>query len=168
MLVPAAILVLLASALFAWFAGRRLPRPWNRIGVAVGLVPPAAILAALAAGLVSGWSGCAEHPLWRQPTGDGRFIVTATSLACAGADTGYNILVEEVRPDGSPGKVRAIWRSLGSPVPVAVDHVPPATFTVRAHDGTAEQRPVAPVDVTLEGSALTPSRMWSFRHGKAT
>lgn len=165
MLLPAAILVVVGGVLLAWFAGRRLPRPWNRIAVAVGLVPPAAVVAALAAGVTAGWLGCAERSLWRSPTPDGRFIVTASAIACTGADTGYNVLVEEVKADGTIGKTRAIWRSLGGPVPVAVDHAPPATFTVRAQDEAGAA--VAPAEVTLEGSGLTPSRMWSFRDGTA-
>ena len=166
MLLPAAILVLAAGGLLAWFAWRRLPRPWNRLAALAALMPAAAILLSLAAGLATGWLGCTEQPLWRSPTADGRFVVGATSIACAGGATAYNILVEEVKPDGTAGKVRAIWRSLGGPVPVAVDHVPPATFVVRGHDGSAERLPVAPAEVTLEGAALTPSRMWSFHHGR--
>ncbi len=52
------------------------------------------------------------------------------------------------------------------PVPVAVDYAPPASFTVRAHDGTPAEAPVPPARVTLEGRDRTPSPMWSFDRGK--
>ncbi|MGE0719688.1 MAG: hypothetical protein AB7P02_29865, partial [Alphaproteobacteria bacterium] len=117
-------------------------------------------------GVLGGQIGCAEHELWRRPTPDGTFDTAATSIACAGGLVTYNVVVQERKPEG-PGKLRAIWRSLGSPVPVAVDHLPPAGFVVRAHDGTPEARPVAPAVVTLEGKDLTPSRMWSFVRGRA-
>lgn len=166
MLLPAALLVIAGSLLLAWLAGRRLPRPWNRIGAGIALLPPVAIVAAFAAGLASGWLGCTERTLWRSPTGDGRFVLQADAIACEGAATSYNLLVEEVKADGSGGRVRAIWRSRGSPVPVAVDYEPPASFTVRAHDGSATETPVPPARVTLEGSGLTPTPMWSFDRGK--
>ena len=164
MLLPAAILVLAAGALVAWFAWHRLPRPWGRVAGLAALGPGLAILVALAAGLVTGWLECAEHPLWQEPTADGRFMVRATSIACSGGGSSYNILVEEQKPDGS-GKVRAIWRSFAAPVPTSVDYRPPASFTVHAHDGTPARVPVPPVDVILEGRDLTPSRMWSFHRG---
>ena len=47
MLLPAALLVIAGSLLLAWLAGRRLPRPWNRIGAGIALLPPVAIVAAL-------------------------------------------------------------------------------------------------------------------------
>lgn len=166
MLLPAALLVLAGCLAVAWLAGRRLRRPWNRILAVAALTPPAAIVAAFAAGLASGWLGCTERTLWRSPTGDGRFVLQADAIDCKGAATSYNLLVEEVRADGSGGKVRAIWRSRGSPVPVGVDYEPPASFTVRAHDGSPRATPVPPARVTLEGSGLTPTPMWSFDRGK--
>lgn len=124
------------------------------------------IVAALAAGLATGWLNCADRPLWQRLTDDGRFLVRATAIACEGGQTSYNVVVEEQKPDGG-GKVRAIWRSFGSPVPDGVDHRPPATFAIRAHDGSPARLPVPPAEVTLEGKDLAPSRMWSFHLGRA-
>ena len=167
MLLPAAILVLVAGGLVAWFAWRWLPRPWNRL-VALAAVAPAAFIGlSFAAGMVTGWLDCEERPLWQQPTADGRFLVRATSIACGGGETTYNVLVEERKADGG-GKVRAIWRSFAAPVPEAVDYRPPGTFVVRAHDGTPARAPVAPAEVTLEGRDLAPSRMWSFHRGRGS
>ncbi len=167
MLLPAAILVLVAGGLVAWLAWRRLPRPWNRLVALAAFVPAGFIALSFAAGIVTGWLGCEEQPLWQQATGDGRFLVRATSIACGSGETAYNLLVEEQKAEGG-GKVRAIWRSFAAPVPQSVEYRPPATFIVRAHDGTPARTPVAPAEVTLEGRDLTPSRMWSFHRGRSS
>jgi hypothetical protein len=166
MLIPAAILVLAAGLVLAWLAWRWLPRPWNRPVALLAALPAALVCAFFAAGVATGWFECKEAPLWQKLTGDGRFLARVTSIDCSG-EIAYNVLVEEQKPEGG-GKVRAIWRSFGAPVPDAVDYRPPATFIVRAHDGTAARAPVAPAEVTLEGPDLTPSRMWSFHRGKGS
>ncbi|MCC7271470.1 MAG: hypothetical protein IT561_02300 [Alphaproteobacteria bacterium] len=165
MLLPLGLLALVFGAIGAWLAWRRLPRPWNR-RVAIALAMPAVVVGViLAGGMLAGRLGCEERTLWRRSTDDGAFDTAAASIACAGGVVTYNVTVEERRPDGR-GKVRAIWRSLESPVPVAIDHVPPARFVVRAHDGSPEARPVPPAAVVLEGGDLTPTPMWSFVRGR--
>lgn len=166
MYLPLSILIVLASAVGAWFAWRRLRRPWRWV-VAPFVAAPAAILVLSFAGaIVVGWLGCEESTLWERTTGDGRFVTVITRIRCTGASgDSYNVLVVEQRPGGA-GRTRAIWRSLAAPVPVAVEHAPPATFTVRAHDGSEGENPVPPASVTLEGDDLTPSRVWSFARGR--
>ncbi|MGE0726370.1 MAG: hypothetical protein AB7O45_18500 [Alphaproteobacteria bacterium] len=166
MLLPLGLVVAAISLIAAALAWRRLARPWNRVVGLTAAAPAAVVLALFAAATITGRMDCTERETWRAPSGDGRFDMAIQAITCGedGPRT-YNVVVVERRPDG-PGRVRAIWRSLEAPVPVAVTHARPARFIVHAHDGTPAARAVDSVEVTLEGKDLTPSRQWSFRRGQ--
>ena len=166
MLLPIGLIVVVISAIAALLAWRRLHRPWNRVVGLTAAAPAAAVLALAAAAAITGRLGCEERETWRGTSPDDRFAMAIQAIECgsSGPRT-YNVVVVERRADG-PGKVRAIWRSLEAPVPVAVTFAPPARFIVHAHDGTPAARPVDASEVTLVGKDLAPSRQWSFRRGQ--